>query len=126
MPGGDEEAELTLSQKSTQHIPSLYWSEVARELHWYREWSEVLDASEAPYYQWFKDGLTNACYNEVDRHVANTNPAFIVEPLNADAHVKSYLELFLDACACQRFMAEHLQLTVAHHTPTSYDIMNQP
>jgi acrylyl-CoA reductase (NADPH)/3-hydroxypropionyl-CoA dehydratase/3-hydroxypropionyl-CoA synthetase len=32
-------------------------------------WETALDTSEAPFYRWFSGGLTNACFNEVDRHV---------------------------------------------------------
>ena len=32
-------------------------------------WDVAFDASEAPFYRWFSGGLTNACFNEVDRHV---------------------------------------------------------
>lgn len=34
-------------------------------------WKIAFDDSRAPFYQWFKGGLTNACFNEIDRHVAN-------------------------------------------------------
>ncbi|MCZ8132798.1 MAG: AMP-binding protein [Steroidobacteraceae bacterium] len=32
-------------------------------------WTQAFDAAEAPFYRWFAGGLTNACFNEVDRHV---------------------------------------------------------
>lgn len=32
-------------------------------------WTTAFDASDAPFYRWFSGGLTNACFNEVDRHV---------------------------------------------------------
>jgi acrylyl-CoA reductase (NADPH) / 3-hydroxypropionyl-CoA dehydratase / 3-hydroxypropionyl-CoA synthetase len=32
-------------------------------------WAKAFDDSEAPFYRWFAGGLTNACFNEVDRHV---------------------------------------------------------
>eukprot|EP00966_Prymnesium_polylepis_P194384 4506479-Prymnesium_polylepis.1 len=38
-------------------------------LHTWRPWSDVLDASEAPFVRWFCGGLTNAALNECDRHV---------------------------------------------------------
>jgi acrylyl-CoA reductase (NADPH)/3-hydroxypropionyl-CoA dehydratase/3-hydroxypropionyl-CoA synthetase len=34
-------------------------------------WKVAFDDSRAPFYQWFKGGLTNACFNEIDRHVIN-------------------------------------------------------
>ncbi|MFQ3582868.1 AMP-binding protein [Chloracidobacterium validum] len=32
-------------------------------------WAQAFDAADAPYYRWFAGGWTNACFNEVDRHV---------------------------------------------------------
>ena len=32
-------------------------------------WQRAFDDSDAPFYRWFDGGQTNACFNEVDRHV---------------------------------------------------------
>jgi acrylyl-CoA reductase (NADPH)/3-hydroxypropionyl-CoA dehydratase/3-hydroxypropionyl-CoA synthetase len=32
-------------------------------------WQWAFDGDEPPFYRWFAGGLTNACFNEVDRHV---------------------------------------------------------
>ncbi len=32
-------------------------------------WRKAFDDADAPFYRWFSGGLTNACFNEVDRHV---------------------------------------------------------
>ncbi len=32
-------------------------------------WTRAFDDTDAPYYRWFVGGFTNACFNEVDRHV---------------------------------------------------------
>jgi len=45
-------------------------------------WSKAFDDSEAPFYRWFSGGLTNACFNEVDRAVLmgyGDETAFIFE-----------------------------------------------
>ncbi len=49
--------------------PEGFWGEAALDLHWYRRWDRVLDASRAPFYRWFPGGMVNTCYNAVDRHV---------------------------------------------------------
>jgi propionyl-CoA synthetase len=49
--------------------PESFWQEAAEELHWYRKWDTVLDRSNPPFYRWFAGGLTNTCYNALDRHV---------------------------------------------------------
>jgi len=45
-----------------------FWAERARELHWFKEWDEVLkwDPPEA---QWFVGGKTNVSYNCLDHQV---------------------------------------------------------
>ena len=52
-----------------------------RSADW-RPWAQALDDTDAPFYRWFSGGLTNACYNEVDRHVLDgraDRPAFVFE-----------------------------------------------
>ena len=47
------------------------WTRAADLLDWEEEYTEVLDDSEEPFYEWFADGTLNASYNCVDRHVEN-------------------------------------------------------
>ncbi|WP_040481871.1 AMP-binding protein [Luminiphilus syltensis] len=35
----------------------------------WRPWRSAFDDSAAPFYRWYSGALTNACFNEVDRHV---------------------------------------------------------
>jgi propionyl-CoA synthetase len=42
---------------------------VAEGIHWVKKWDKVLDDSNKPFYQWFKGGRLNTCYNALDRHV---------------------------------------------------------
>src|SRR5450631_3331536 len=46
-----------------------WWVKQAKELHWFKEPTEVLDDSDPPFYRWFSDGKINASYNCLDRHV---------------------------------------------------------
>jgi acrylyl-CoA reductase (NADPH)/3-hydroxypropionyl-CoA dehydratase/3-hydroxypropionyl-CoA synthetase len=41
---------------------------VARPAGW-APWARAFNADAAPFYRWFEGALTNACFNEVDRHV---------------------------------------------------------
>ena len=50
--------------------PEAFWAEQARELEWFKEWDQVLDASGAPFYKWFVGGKTNIVHNALDRHVS--------------------------------------------------------
>lgn len=51
--------------------PEGFWGNAAEAVTWSRKWDQVLDASNAPFYQWFQGGVLNTCYNAVDRHVEN-------------------------------------------------------
>ncbi len=50
--------------------PEGFWADAARELHWFRPWTKVLDWN-LPWAKWFVGGKINLCYNCVDRHVMN-------------------------------------------------------
>ena len=50
--------------------PKSFWSEQSRLIDWHKPFSAVLDYSRPPFAKWFVGGLTNLCYNAVDRHVA--------------------------------------------------------
>jgi propionyl-CoA synthetase len=45
------------------------WQRAADDIHWYQPPTRLLDDSNPPFYRWFPDGVTNACYNAVDIHV---------------------------------------------------------
>ena len=48
----------------------------------WRPWSTPFDDRDAPFYRWFEGALTNASFNEIDRHVLNdrgSHAAFIFE-----------------------------------------------
>jgi acetyl-CoA synthetase len=46
-----------------------FWAKQARELHWHKPFTEVLDWTDAPVAKWFADGTINVAYNCLDRHV---------------------------------------------------------
>jgi len=52
-----------------QADPEAFWMEAAGAVDWMRPPSKALFADKAPLYEWFSDGLTNTCWNAVDRHV---------------------------------------------------------
>ena len=47
-----------------------FWSERARLIDWHKPFDKVLDYSRPPFAKWFVGGLTNLCYNALDRHLA--------------------------------------------------------
>jgi acetyl-CoA synthetase len=48
--------------------PDGFWAAEASELEWYRKWDKVCDATEKPFYKWFKGGQCNIVHNALDRH----------------------------------------------------------
>jgi acetyl-CoA synthetase len=49
--------------------PQDWWASQAEELHWFKQWTSVLDESDPPFYKWFIGGRLNVSYNCLDRHV---------------------------------------------------------
>ncbi len=45
-----------------------FWEGWAKELHWFKEWDQVLNW-DPPFVQWFVGGKTNVAYNCLDRHI---------------------------------------------------------
>jgi len=48
--------------------PAAFWAGVASELYWMRPWDKVMEG-EIPHFRFFGGGVTNACYNMLDRHL---------------------------------------------------------
>src|SRR6516164_4428235 len=52
--------------------PNGFWAEVAKRLHWYKAPAKIKNSSFGPgnvSIKWFEDGVLNAAYNCVDRHL---------------------------------------------------------
>ncbi|PIE39233.1 MAG: propionyl-CoA synthetase [Gammaproteobacteria bacterium] len=45
------------------------WQAAADAMFWYEAPQTLLDDSNPPFYRWYPDGVTNACYNALDLHV---------------------------------------------------------
>ena len=48
--------------------PEAFWADIARELHWFKPWDQVLEWN-APWAKWFLGGKINLSYNCLDRHL---------------------------------------------------------
>jgi propionyl-CoA synthetase len=77
--------------------PVGFWARAAAEIDWEEPWEEVLDASEAPFYRWFRGGRLNTCHNALDRHVeqgrADQLALIYDSPVAAAAATFTYREL---------------------------------
>jgi len=52
-----------------------YWADKAKQFYWEKPFTKVLDynfhkSKGKVYCKWFEDGMTNICYNTLDRHLA--------------------------------------------------------
>ena len=74
-----------------------FWARLAREhLDWSRPFSQTLDGSNAPFYQWFADGELNASANCLDRHMGTPvehKTAIVFEADDGSVTRVSYREL---------------------------------
>jgi acetyl-CoA synthetase len=53
--------------------PDGFWGEQGKRIHWYKPFSKVKNTSfdrQNVSIKWFEDGVTNAAYNCIDRHLA--------------------------------------------------------
>ena len=80
--------------------PSGFWGEAAEDIFWRKRWDKVLDDSNAPIYRWFSGGVTNTCYNCLDRHVEDgrgDQPALIYDsPVTDSKRILTYEALRLE------------------------------
>jgi acetyl-CoA synthetase len=79
--------------------PDAFWAEQARELHWDKPFTTILDDSNPPFYKWFTDGKLNVSYNCLDRHVEaghGTRVAFHWAGEEGEDRAITYAELHSD------------------------------
>ncbi len=74
-----------------------FWARLAREhLQWTRPFTRTLDATNAPFYQWFADGELNASANCLDKHMGTpteNKTALIFEADDGSVTRVTYKEL---------------------------------
>ena len=77
--------------------PEAFWMAAADSIDWVRKPTRALNPDKAPLYSWFDDGLVNACWNAVDRHVEAGRGAQVAlihdSPVTGTLHKITYAEL---------------------------------
>ncbi|ABF42521.1 acetyl-coenzyme A synthetase [Candidatus Koribacter versatilis Ellin345] len=84
--------------KQAADDPEGFWAEVAKELHWFKPWTKVLEW-DAPWAKWFVGAEANLSYNCLDRHVLGGRrhkAAFIWEGEPGDVRTLTYQQLWLE------------------------------
>ncbi|MBM3680493.1 MAG: acetate--CoA ligase [Actinobacteria bacterium] len=92
-------ADRSLHEEAEADFEGFWMRRALTEISWYREPTESLDASNPPFFTWFKDGELNLTYNCLDRHVeagggGKTAFTWIGEP--GEERVISYAELLAE------------------------------
>ncbi len=75
--------------------PVAFWREMAGVVEWFKQPTETLQWK-PPFAKWYADGVLNACYNCVDRHLAarGDKPALVWEGEPGDTLTLTYRELY--------------------------------
>jgi acetyl-CoA synthetase len=84
--------------KHAAENPEDFWAGIAKELHWFKPWTKVLEW-DAPWAKWFVGAETNISYNCLDRQVLNGKrhkAAFIWEGEPGDVRTLTYQQLWLE------------------------------
>ncbi|PSQ58485.1 MAG: acetate--CoA ligase [Halobacteriales archaeon SW_9_67_25] len=66
------------------------WERAANLLDWEKEWDEVLDDSEEPFYEWFVNGKLNASANCLDRHLDDRGDEVAIEWIGELGETRTY------------------------------------
>jgi acetyl-CoA synthetase len=80
--------------------PDAFWSEIARDVHWFDPFTRVLDW-QPPDAKWFTGGTTNVAYNCLDRHLSTwrrNKAALLFEGEPGDTRVLTYQQLHREVC----------------------------
>jgi len=80
--------------------PEGFWADIARDLHWFEPWKQVLQWEE-PFAKWFVGGKTNISYNCLDRHLTSPRKnkvAILWEGEPGDVRALSYQMLHYEVC----------------------------
>ena len=79
-----------------------YWADLARNnIHWFKDFTETLDSSNAPNYEWFTDGELNVSYNCLDVHasIMPNKKAIIFESEDGELKTFTYKGLLEEVSA---------------------------
>jgi len=86
-----------------------FWREEALErVSWFKEPTQVLDDSNAPFFTWFADGELNLSYNCLDRHLdkGGDKVAYYWEGEPGDSRVITFRELHAEVCRFANVLAD--------------------
>jgi propionyl-CoA synthetase len=77
--------------------PDSFWGEQAKLIHWAKPFDTVLNYDNPPFAKWFEGGLTNLCYNAVDRHAKERPDQIALVAVSTETNLEkayTYKELY--------------------------------
>jgi propionyl-CoA synthetase len=87
------------------------WEDAAGDIFWYQAPTVVLDDGNPPFYRWYPDGITNACYNALDIHVQQGRGEQLAviydSPITGSKSQLTYTELLDSVSRLAGVLAEH-------------------
>ena len=87
-----------------------FWGDLANEhLDWIKPFSQTLDASKAPHFNWFSDGTMNVSANCIDKHLPQraNQTAIIFENEAGESKVYTYQQLHQAVCRFANVLKKH-------------------
>jgi acetyl-CoA synthetase len=75
-----------------------YWSDLAKELHWFESWQNTFEWTEKPFFKWFVGGKFNIVYNCLDRYMqtpTRTKVAYYWEGDDGTTRTITYEDLYV-------------------------------
>ena len=105
-----KQAELEALRKQASADYEGFWAGLAKQyIDWHKPFSNILDSSRAPHYEWFNDGEMNVAYNCIDKHLATQadKTAIIFEGEQGDTRHISYQQLHDEVCQFANGLKAH-------------------
>ncbi|MFN4241972.1 MAG: acetate--CoA ligase [Tepidisphaerales bacterium] len=98
-------AEYERMYRESIEQPEVFWDRIARELHWFKPWTKVLEW-DVPHAKWFVGSQTNLSYNCLERQIHRglgdqTAIVFEGEPMpdgRPEVRTLTYRQLLDDVC----------------------------
>ncbi len=90
-----------VAREASQNLAEFWGRLAAENFEWYEPWEQVLDDSNAPFYEWFVGAKVNIVHNALDRHMrgaTRNKTAIIWEGEPGDVRVYSYQMLNHEVC----------------------------
>jgi propionyl-CoA synthetase len=88
--------------------PSAYWGEKAQLVAWQTPPKTILDNSRDPFAEWYGGGITNLCFNALDKHLklrASQNALIFHSAVTGETLSLTYAQLHSEVCAAATMLS---------------------